>query len=471
MRSLQLQTALSEFIELAAAHLHAEIAAGAEVPFEIEQHSRRRRSNGPSLFCYRPLTEGFIVERMPALEHLPAYAEAAARLADFDGLGRYLAASGLDGGRTARSGAGAAITALLCEVFAEQTDFELNPARLKAALERLEYAALASTSELTLVATLHGLTITSPELALTKGLTIAQSHALGGLPPEAAGDPGAADGGHLVAVLAAEDDEPREALAHGREILADLLRSLRLFGDGRVTLGMLAWARVGDGAWKALALGRGGRPRGMLVITAEQEDELRAFCNLVSRRAPDGNELAWALRRYELGCEREDPFEALTDNLLALRALLEPEGPASSTLPGRLAALCATPEDRLALTGRIIEALELERALVAGTAVRHAAAESLAGDVADHLRAILRDVICGHLDTDLVTLADEILLEEQPAPEHPVATEPPGEILAEMNHSADAELAGPLRAQRASELAEQIFGDPGETEQVLDVFI
>ena len=43
----------------------------------------------------------------------------------------------------------------------------------------------------------------------------------------------------------------------------------------------------------------------MLVVTAEQEDELRAFCNLVSRRAPHGNELAWALRRFELGCERE----------------------------------------------------------------------------------------------------------------------------------------------------------------------
>ena len=72
----------------------------------------------------------------------------------------------------------------------------------------------------------------------------------------------------------------------------------------------------------------------MLVVTSEQEDELRAFCNLVSRRAPDGNELAWALRRFELGCERSDPYEALSDNLLALRALLEPEGPASGELAG-----------------------------------------------------------------------------------------------------------------------------------------
>ncbi len=161
---------------------------------------------------------------------------------------------------------------------------------------------------MTLVATLQGLTIASPELALTKGLTIAHPHALDGLPPEAASDRDAGAGGHLVVVLAAEEDEPRAALARGREILRDLLRALRLFGDGRVTLGVLAWARVGEGSWSPLALGSGGRPHGMLLVTAEQEDELRAFCNLVSRRAPDGNELAWALRRFELGCERDGPL-------------------------------------------------------------------------------------------------------------------------------------------------------------------
>ena len=88
-------------------------------------------------------------------------------------------------------------------------------------------------------------------------------------------------------------------------MLKDLLRALRLFGDGRVTLGALAWARVRRRrSWNPVALGAGGRPHGMLVVSTEQEDELRAFCNLVSRRAPHDNELAWALRRFELGCER-----------------------------------------------------------------------------------------------------------------------------------------------------------------------
>ncbi len=192
-------------------------------------------------------------------------------------------------------------------------------------------------------------------------------------------------------------------------MLKDLLRALRLFGDGRVTLGALCWARVGAGAWNPLALGAGGRPHGMLVVGAEQEDELRGFCNLVSRRAPHDNELSWALRRFELGCERETAYEALSDHLLALRALLEPEGPSSGLLAGRIAALCATPPERAKLTKRMLKAQTLERAAIAGMAEEHTAGLNLAREVADHLRALLRDVICGHLDPNLVALADELL--------------------------------------------------------------
>ena len=76
-------------------------------------------------------------------------------------------------------------------------------------------------------------------------------------------------------VFSADDCDVEQALTRGRGVLKDLLRALRLFGDGRVTLGALAWARVGAGAWNPLALGAGGRPHGMLVVSAEQEDELR----------------------------------------------------------------------------------------------------------------------------------------------------------------------------------------------------
>ena len=448
MRSLQLQTALTEHIEAVAADLQAEVAAGAEVPFELERQTPRRGSTGPALCCYRPLTGEFIAEREAALERLPSHAEAARLLADFDGLDRYLASAGADLGRTAGSArVRTAIAALLRDVFAEQTDFRLQPERLRAALERLERSALSSTSEVSLVATLHGLTITSAEITLTRGLTIAQAHALEGLPAAALAVGESQQSSHLVVVFAAEEDDTREALSRAREVFRDLLRALRLYGDGRVTLGALAWVRVGGGAWNPLALGAVGRPHGMLVVRTEQEDELRAFCNLVSRRAPYGNELAWALRRFELGCEREDPCEALTDHVLALRALLEPEGPSSGLLAGRLAALCATPERRVELTERTVQALALERAAVAGAAVEYAGAQALARDMADHLRALLRDVICAHLAPDLVALADEILLE----PEESEEPSPP--LVSELDSG------------------EQIFGDPGQAQEILDVYI
>lgn len=436
MRSLQLQAAVVDFVQDAAELLQAEIASGAEVPFELEPHSRGRRSGGTALYCYRALTGDFIAEREPALERLPSHAQAASLLAGFDGLDRYLASVGVDVARAStHARVRAAIKALLADVFDEQSDFELRHDRLHAALGRLEQSAFASTSEVTLVATLHGLTITSAELPLTKGLTIARPDALDGLPEAIAARGGEGLPGHLIVVLTATDEDIRDAVAQGREVLKDLLRALRLFGDGRVTLGGLAWARVGTGAWGPLALGAGGRPHGMLVVTEDHEDELRAFCNLVSRRAPHGNELAWALQRFELGCERESAYEALTDHLLALRALLEPEGPSSGMLAGRLAALCATPADRQRLTGRVVEALALERSVLSGAAVEHAGGQVLAKEMADHLRALLRDVICGHLTADLVALADEILLE-------PVA-----------------------------ESGEEVLGDMREPEEILDLFV
>jgi hypothetical protein len=446
MYSVHLEEALTEFVEAAAARLHSEVLAGAEVPFELKSQGGRRGAAGPSLYCYRALTGEFIAERQPVLERLPSYAEAARLLAGFEGLDRYLSGAGVDpvhGNGSVR--VGAAMRTLLRDVFAEQSDFELQPDRLRAALARLEQAAFAGGGGVTLVATLHGLTITSAEVALTKGLSIGRPEALGGL-PEAAVAAGA-DGlpAHLVAVLVSEEDDPRRAIAHGREVLKDLLRALRLFGDGRVTLGALAWSRVEGGGWNALALGAGGRPHGMLLVTGEQEDELRAFCNLVSRRAPEDNELAWALRRFELGSERESSYEALTDHLLALRALLEPEGPSSGLLAGRLAALCATDEHRLALTERTLQALELERAAILGAAVEHAGGEALARDIGDHLRALLRDVICGHLDPDLVALADDILLRSR-APEE------------------EEQLLAPSSG-------EEMFGDPRESQEILDLFI
>jgi hypothetical protein len=421
MRSLQLETALRSFVDEAADCLQAEIAAGAEVPFELATQGGRGQQ--PQLYCYEPLTDKFIAEHGARLRGLDGYGPAAELLTVFDGLDRYVLARDAGAARAdRRARAGFALRALLAEVFDQQTSFEVHPERLEDALLALEDAASADVNELSLVATLHGLTIASAELALAPGLLIAEPQALRGAPPWAINPEEDHGGEHLLVVFTAAGEGADmsapgmgkgDALDEGREVLSELLRALRLFGDGRVTLGALAWARVGSGPWNPLALGGGGRPHGMLVVGVDQEDELRAFCNLVSRRRPRENELAWALERFELGCERPREYEALSDYLLALRVLLEPEGTSSGLLAGRLAALCATPEKRSELADRIMKAVILERTVIAGTAVEHAGGQALVRDLADHLRALLRDVICGHLDADLVGLADELLLSDE----------------------------------------------------------
>ena len=156
------------------------------------------------------------------------------------------------------------------------------------------------------------------------------------------------------------------------------------------------------------------RMDGDCLLAPEEEDPLRAFCALVARRTPRAGELAWALRRFELGCERASPWEALSDWLLAARALLgDPDG--DDRLFERLAAICAPPEQRAGLTRGLRETAALERAAIAGRVTPDPAVETLVEDLGGHLRAILRDVLCGHLDPALRGLADG-LLDEQPEP-------------------------------------------------------
>ena len=50
----------------------------------------------------------------------------------------------------------------------------------------------------------------------------------------------------------------------------------------------------------------------------------------------------------------------------------------------------------------------LERALIGGLEV-DPEIDALAAELAGHLRALLRDVLCGHLDSDLRSVAEDII--------------------------------------------------------------
>jgi hypothetical protein len=419
MRNRMLHSLLEAFAEDAGLQLAHDTANGAEVPFEVVEMSSHPPPRSP-LYCYRPQTAGFIRSRMGVLDRLPSYLPAARALASIDGIDAYLRRRGEprippDG----RERADAALRSFLSAVFAETSAFGYQPEAFSVAYAELEATLYEGRQVATVIAPLLGLALDSDEVSLGDGLALARGEALPDIPPEAVwSTPGEVEHGAVLAVLTVEGDRiAGPPVTTARTRFRRLLSALRLFEAGPFALGPLAWARVDGGTWHVAPLGTGpARTRRRTLLSCAQEDELRAFCNLVARRTPRAGEVAWALGRYEMARERSTPFEALTDDLLALRALLEPEGPESGRLAQRLAALCALPQERGPLAERIARAVMLERTIVGGLAQSESGADLLADEVAGHLRALLRDVLCGHLDSDLRTLADELLAESAAAP-------------------------------------------------------
>jgi hypothetical protein len=438
VRNVALYRVLEAFTIDAASRLANVTAEGEEVPFEVVETERGRRGARVPLYCYRPLTGAFIGERVGLLSALDSYAPAARSLQPLDGTTAYLRQRGETWvASDARERADGALRCFLARVFEERSDFEFDPDRFELAYEELERALFEGGCMTVVVAPLHGVTLDlqSTELALGDGLSLVRGDALQGAPPEAVW-------GHaferpieepcVLAVLRTSQERTSPApVSVARARFRRTLTALRLFERGSYALGPLAWTCVDDGAWRPLPLGTSGRSRLATRVDAAREDELRAFCSLVARRMPSARsrlrmpgapeqpqpdtsgrgELAWALSRFEMGCERLAPFEALTDYLLALRALLEPEGPSSGRLAQRLAAICAGPQDRAALAARTAHVISLERAVIAGLAPARTGVDALVEEIAEHLRAILRDVLCGHLDIDVRAVADELLAE------------------------------------------------------------
>ena len=132
--------------------------------------------------------------------------------------------------------------------------------------------------------------------------------------------------------------------------------------------------------------------------------------------------MGWALGRFEMGCERGHDAEALSDYLLGLRALLDATNDAGeASVALRVSALCAEEGQRRAVQRRIEAAVSLERFLMGGRGslqerIGSESPRDLVYEMEAHLRALLRDVLCGYLDPDLKSVADDILLETAPEP-------------------------------------------------------
>jgi hypothetical protein len=410
VRNLTLHGMLEQFTTEAGVRL--ELAASAEeIPFEVVESGGR-----VPLYCYRPLTAGFIRSRLGMLLALPSYAPAVRALEGVGGTDSYLRARGeLLPAETPRAQADLALRCFIARVFEERSEFGFDPDRFEVIYDELERAIYQGRCVTEVIAPLLGLDLdaSSAELPLGDGLSIVRPAALPNPPAEVSGPGGPA----LVLVLrVAHDRVEQPSVSFARTRFRRILTALRLYERGGYAIGPLGYSRIDDGAWAAVPLGTSGRPRLLTLVPAGGEDELRAFCSLIGRRLPGpaadssgAGEIAWALARFEMGCERIVPFEALSDYLLALRSLLEPEGPASGRLAQRLAVICAAAEDRARLAERTAQAISLERAVITGLAPASNEADLLVDELAENLRAILRDVLCGHLNADVRGLADELL--------------------------------------------------------------
>ena len=405
MRNRVLHDALREFALEVAALLTDDQRSGAELQFDVEHDGSRR---GPALYRYRPLTESYIGERWPRIRALPSCQRAAEALGA--GAASWLRAGGLRGAQ-----AEPALRAMLERLYDDSTSFGFPEERFDRLYVEVEQTLYRDTVPAAAAAVLHGFAMETDRVELGDGLCLVRAGTLAA--------PLDAD---QVACVLERDMSPDEAGLddEARRRFRELLTALRLFRAGGVVLGALAWHRAGESRWTPFELPGDGPGRGGAWFLAKgEETELRDFAAVIRDAAPAGA-VGWALARFEMGCSRRLDAEALPDYLLALRALLDAGGEAGlASLGLRLAALCAEEGERRALQRRVELALSLERYVMGGGRgeelgdwIGSQSPRELVLQLERHTRALLRDLLCGYLDPDLKSIADDILLERTPDP-------------------------------------------------------
>jgi hypothetical protein len=224
-------------------------------------------------------------------------------------------------------------------------------------------------------------------------------------------------------------------LTEARIAFRKLVTALRLLKQGGAALSSVAWWHTDDGPWQEVPLGTSGRSRGgTYVLEPTERAELVELFELARSRPALGGALPWALTRFELGCEQPVALDGLSDYLLAMRALLDRGDPSPDTLARRLGALCAEPAHRQAVESCVEQAFRLERLVMRGSvdaayleSIGVGSPDAVVRGLEENLRALLRDLVCGHLGPDLVGISEELLVarasvtleQDAPAPQPP----------------------------------------------------
>lgn len=424
MRDLVVREGLEAMAREAAKLLRELVAAGEEIPYEV-----REPGNGSPICQYEPLTAQFVRDHAAELRELDAFGSACAALESAGLAGHYLEQMGVSVPHDPRARSELAATAFLCRLWTDSSDFSLDAERLDAAIAEIETGGEIAGGEIEVAVPLRGFHM--PAARLEVGVaTIVRADTVE-VPSEARVSEGMGASPWEPVFLAvarveltdeAEDEEDVDVGLDATERFRRLVSTLRLFKAGGVGLGPYAWTRVGGDRWRRIATGAGKPRPGGYRIDEDELAELTAFGRaLASPSTPFGRTsvarrglpeaLARAVSRFEAGLERSVAVEALPDNLLALRFVLEGGGPADLGLSMRVAALCADPDRRSDVKAVVDRALALERELWSGEPQGEGPtpAETALG-LEGLTRAILKDAACGHLGGDLRSTADEILL-------------------------------------------------------------
>nr|MBA2764188.1 hypothetical protein [Thermoleophilaceae bacterium] len=424
---------LREFLLEAAAHLTAEVRSGAEVPFDLIE----QRGSGPALYDYRPRALEFVSGRWSELRELPGFELATAALTP-----RVRA--------YARVRAIPAVTPedvlldLTEQLYDGASDFRFPEPRFNRLCEDLESNVGDGTLTVEIVARLRGVTLEAPRVSLDDELSLVMGRAAGDLPEDLMlGDDCRLPPEVVCSFRVQQDADEPAPLDEARARFRRLITGLRLIGAPGATIDSLAWVRAGSGAWTPVAIPQGAPRTESHRLAGHEEAELADLLDVIAH-SRYSERVAWALGRFEMGCSRRVAREGLTDHLLVLRALLGGTHGDDGRIPMRLAALCAEEGDRSAVASLALAALDLEAVVIASgrspelsEPVRHAVI-----GLETHLRALLRDLICGYLEDDLVIVADEILL----------AGSFEGEILAHDTRRSPSELPSE-EADRRAEIA------------------
>jgi hypothetical protein len=406
VRDPLLNEALRRLAAEAATRFTTLVASGDQIPFDVDEQA------GPDeafFHSYVPLTTRFVREREAELRSLPAFEPARNSVALAGVAAPYLEQRGETVSADPGERAAHMLTVFMAALWDGCTEFSLDRERLESALAVLDAEAGDVDEADIVVVPLVGLQMPLARLQLPHGMQLVRADSFEA-PIEAMRSEGMGRAAWEPQFLAiAEQEDGADSAIAALQQLGDLISVMRLFKAGGVGLGPHAFAPTGEGRWRRIATGTPAPRADGYKLTEEEAARLVELAETLEARPDPAGPLAWAVRRFELGCERPSPVEGLSDHLLALRAVLDGQGPVGASLPMRAAALIADGStDRLGARERVEVALELERAQMSGASVESAI--ELAGWVEECVRRILREAALGELGADLNEAADETLI-------------------------------------------------------------